>query len=189
MDFSIKFEKTDLIEHNFNNGKYEPYDASSDEPTSICGEILIDDKNIGSILLYELCNDENFYDLCDSVSGDLKDIASAICGKSGAILKRYLSGKSEYENVFILDKLSINKEYRNHGIGSVIMKNLPDMIRYQFDAGSTIFLCASDYESAAQYGFESEEYEQGKNRLIRFYKKFGYRVVKDNIMVYTQKSI
>ena len=63
------------------------------------------------------------------------------------------------------------------------------MIRYQFCEGSTIFLCASDYEMAEQYGFESDEYEKGKNRLIQFYAKLGFRVVKDNVMVYNETDI
>ena len=63
------------------------------------------------------------------------------------------------------------------------------IINYQFGRGSTVFLCASDYESAEQYGFESSEYKEGTNRLIEFYKKLGFSIVKDNIMVYTEKDI
>ena len=92
--------------------------------------------------------------------------------------------------VYVLDQITIDKEFRNRGIGSVIIKNLLQMINYQFGGrGSTVFLCASDYEAAAQYGFESSEYEKGKNRLIEFYKKLGFCIVKDNIMVYTEKDI
>lgn len=65
---------------------------------------------------------------------------------------------------------------------------LRNIIIYQFDSGSTIFLCASDFESAEKYGFASEEYENGKAQLICFYKKMGFRVVKDNIMVCYKKT-
>ena len=39
-------------------------------------------------------------------------------------------------------------------------------------------------EVAKQYGFKSAEFEEAKNRLIKFYFKLGFRVIKDNIMVY-----
>ena len=104
-------------------------------------------------------------------------------------MEKYLSGESEHDCIYILDKITINKEYRNQGIGSAIIKNLLKMIRYQFGEGSTIFLCASDYETAEQYGFESDEYEKGKNRLIQFYTRLGFHVVQDNVMVYNEPGI
>ena len=188
MDFEIRLERINSIVHNFRDGNHEPYDLAEDEPSVICGNICIEDESIGSIRLYELCNDKNFFSLLDSVDEDCSIIARVICGKSGAVLKKYLSGESEYDPVYILDQIAIDREFRNRGIGSVIIKNLLKMINYQFGRGSTVFLCASDYESAEQYGFESSEYEEGKNRLIEFYKKLGFRIVKDNIMVYTEKD-
>jgi len=58
------------------------------------------------------------------------------------------------------------------------------MISYQFEEASTLFLCASDFEVAKEYGFDSQEYEESKNRLIKFYSNLGFCVIKDNIMVY-----
>ena len=182
MDFEVILERRNSVIHNFYDGEYQPYDDIED-PAQICGEIIIDNKCIGSIRLYELYNDDRFRDRCDSVHGDVETVASAICGKSGAVLKKYLSEESAYDYIYILDEIRIDKEYRNCGIGSVVIKNLFKMLNYQFDSGSTIFLCASDFESAAKYGFESEEYKNGKKRLIQFYKRMGFRVVKDNIMV------
>lgn len=188
MDFEVILERSNSVIHHFYDGEYSPYDDLEEEPSQICGEILIDGKSIGSIRLYELMNDETFRDQCDAVHGDLEAVASAVCGKSGAVLKKYLSEESEYDYIYILDEIRIDEEYRNCGIGSIVIKNLFKMLNYQFDSGSTIFLCASDFESAAKYGFESDEYENGKTRLIRFYKKMGFRVVKDNIMVCHKNS-
>ena len=189
MDFEIRLERLNSIVHNFCDGHYEPYDSAEDEPSVICSKICIEGENIGSIRLYELYNDKNFFSFLDSVSGDCSVIACVICGKSGAVLKKYLSDESEYDLVYVLDQITIDKKFRNCGIGSVIIKNLLKMINYQFGRGSTVFLCASDYETAKQYGFESSEYKEGTNRLIEFYKKLGFRIVKDNIMVYTEKDI
>ena len=60
------------------------------------------------------------------------------------------------------------------------------MMNYQFSSGKAIFLCASDYESADKYGFDSEEYREGTKKLVEFYKKLGFKVVKNNVMVYCE---
>lgn len=183
MDCEVTLERDNSVYHQFTDDNYYPTDSSEEMPIAIHGEILIDDKKIGSICLYELCNKDNVFDQCDSVGGDCEAIAAAICGRSGRILSRYLSGESQYEPVYILDRIEIRKEYRNQGIGSTIIKNLLNMLNYQYGYGQTLFLCASDYESSARYGFDSDEYKKRKKQLIRFYKKVGFRVVKDNIMV------
>ena len=188
MNFSIILERKDSVTYEFEDGQFVPSDADEWEPSLICGEILIDDK-IGQFTIYELYNDTNFFERCDNFSGDLSVVANAICGKSGAILKKYLSGESEYNFVYILDRITIDKEYRNQGIGSAIIKNLLKMINYKFGEGSTIFLCASPYEIAHQYGFESDEYKKETTRLIQFYKKLGFRIVKDNVMVYNKLDV
>lgn len=188
MDYEVILERNHLVCYHFTDGNYYPTDSSEEEPVAILGKILIGDKRIGSICLYELYNEGDVFDQCDSVSADCANIAEAICGKSGRILSRYLSGESQYEPVYILDQIEISKEYRNQGIGSTIIKNLLNMLNYQYGYGRTLFLCASDYESSARYGFDSDEYKNGKKRLIRFYKRIGFRVVKDNIMVLNKKD-
>lgn len=87
------------------------------------------------------------------------------------------------KKIFILDHIELDEKYRHKGIGSDLIKNLPNMLRYQFDYGSNIFLCASDFESAKKYGFESDEYKNACLKLIEFYKKCGYKIIKDNVMV------
>lgn len=186
MVYEVQFEKQDMILFNFEEGKCHPVDFSNDEPNVINGRITLDDKKIGFIRLYELDNDNSFFGKCDNASGDCEVIANSICGKRGAVFKKYLPLNSEYESILILDQIEIDKEYRNLGIGSEIVKNLLYMINYQFGYGCTIFLCASDYESAKKYGFDSEEYISGRNRLISFYKKAGFRIIKDNVMVCTK---
>lgn len=139
MDFEIRLERTNSIVHNFRDGNHEPYDSAEDEPSVICGNICIEDESIGSFRLYELYNDKRFFSLLDSVGEDCSMIASVICGKSGAVLKKYLSDESEYDLVYVLDQITIDKEFRNRGIGSFIIKNLLKMINYQFGRGSTVF--------------------------------------------------
>lgn len=189
MNFSVILERKDSVTYEFEDGQFVPSDADEWEPSLIYGEILIDDDKIGQFTIYELYNDTNFFDHCDNFSGDLSAVAGAICGKSGAILKKYLSNKHGYNFVYILDKITIDKEYRNQGIGSTIIKNLLKMTKYQFGEEATIFLCASPYEIAHQYGFKSEEYKKETNRLIQFYTKLGFQIVKDNVMVYNELDV
>lgn len=184
MNFTVTLERTNPITYDFDGDRFDVFDDSEDEPVAIVGEILIDGNKIGEITLYEFNNDQEFFELCDARSGDCSVIAKAICGKSGAVLKKYLTKDSEYEAIYILDNITIDKEYRGQGIGAAIVKNLLKMITYQFGEASNLFLCASDFEAAKEHGFESPEYEEGRNRLIKFYSKLGFRVIKDNIMVY-----
>ena len=151
MDFSVTLNRVNSLEYLFEDDEFKPFDTSDGEPSSIWGSILVDDKEIGRVLLYEIYNDNDFFYCCDRMSGDCAAIASAICGKSGAVLKKHLCGESENDCIYILDEITINSEYRNSGIGSAVAKNLLKMIRYQFNEGSTIFLCASDYEAAHQH--------------------------------------
>ncbi|MEG1862732.1 MAG: hypothetical protein RR198_03905, partial [Oscillospiraceae bacterium] len=103
---------------------------------------------------------------------------------NGSVREKLLSKENKYSQIFILDKIEINEKFRHKGIGSSVLKNLPQMLQYQFDAGYTIFLNASDYESASCYGFDSMQYKKGSKRLVEFYKKVGYETIKDNVMVY-----
>lgn len=188
MEFEVKMELNHHIDYWFKNGGYSAYASDEDEPISVMGTISIDDEKIGWFVGYELYNDRNFYITCDDVSGDLETIATTICNKTGAVSKKYLTDEADYEKIFILDHIEIDEKYRNKGIGSDIIKNLPKMLRYQFDYGANIFLCASDFESAQKYGFDSEEYKNGCQKLIKFYEKFGYKVIEDNVMVYNAPS-
>ena len=36
------------------------------------------------------------------------------------------------------------------------------------------------------YGFNSEEYREGTKKLVNFYKKSGFKTVKNNVMVYIE---
>ena len=49
IDFYVKFEKINTVTHHFYDGEYSPYDDLVECPSHIYGEILIDNKSIGSI--------------------------------------------------------------------------------------------------------------------------------------------
>ena len=187
MDFYVELNRSNDVHFNFYETECSPVDLVDGEPCKIFGTIKDEDGHaIGDFLLYELDNDCNFYDKCDAVSGDVEVIAATICGKRGNVLKKYIPDATYFYTILILDRITIKKEYHGKGIGSSVVKSLAYMMKYQFGSGKAIFLCASDYESADKYGFDSEEYKEGTKKLVEFYKKFGFKVVKNNVMVYCE---
>ena len=187
MEFMIELYRCNDICFNVVDGECSPVDLVDGEPYKIFGTIKDDvGREIGDFNLYELYNDCEFYDKCDAMSGDIEVIAATICGKRGNVLKKYIPDATYFDTILILDKITIKKEYRGKGIGSSVVKSLAYMMKYQFGSGKAIFLCASDYEAADKYGFDSDEYKEGTNKLVEFYKKFGFNVVKNNVMVYCE---
>ena len=185
MEFTVELRRCNDVCFNFDEGECSPIDLIDGEPYKIYGTIRDDnDHEIGDFNLYELDNDSSFYDKCDAMSGDVEVVASAICGKSGNVLKKYIPDATFFDTILILDEIIIKREYRGQGIGSSVVRNLLNMINYQFDSGKALFLCASDFESAKKYGFDSEEYKVGTKRLVEFYKKLGFKVVKDTVLAF-----
>lgn len=185
MDFTVELNRCNDVCFKFYNNECSSIDLLDGEPYSISGEIKDDVGNqVGKFFLYELDNDNSFWYKCDMISGDCEVIASAICGKRGNVLKKHIPSISDWDTILILDKIEINKNFRGNGIGSSVIRKLLYMMNCQFDSGKVIFLCASDYESADKYGFDSEEYKEGTKKLVEFYKKLGFKVVKNNILVY-----
>jgi GNAT superfamily N-acetyltransferase len=185
MNFTVELNRCNDVCFDFYDDECSPVDLLDGEPYRISGAIKDDGGNqIGNFFLYELDNDSSFWDKCDIISGDCEIIASTVCGERGKILKKYIPTVSEFETVLVLDKIEINKNFRGNGIGTSVIRKLLYMMNYQFDSCKAIFLCASDYESADKYGFDSEEYREGTKKLVEFYKKLGFKVVKNNVMVY-----
>ena len=184
LHFTVELNKCNDVSFNFYDNECSPNDVVSGEPYQIFGTIKDEDGNeIGDFNLYELDNDCNFHEKCDDISGDIEVVASAICGKKGNVLRKYVPDATDFDTILILDKITIKKEYRGKGIGSSVVIKLMYMMNYQFDSGKTLFLCASDFETANEYGFDSIEYKEGTKRLVEFYKKLGFKVVKNNVLV------
>lgn len=179
MDFDIQFDIDKKITFSFCENKFEIFDCEEKEDlTTIYGQICVNDNQVGKIIGYIVQDNQNFFDRCDAVSGDLCAIANAVCNKDGSVSKKYLSNNcKDFEPIFILDKIEVDNKYRNKGIASNILKNLSKMLKYQFDFGSTIFLCASDYEN-----LKNSNYEKGSKNLVKFYKKLGFKYIKNNVL-------
>lgn len=62
------------------------------------------------------------------------------------------------------------------------MRHLRQMLYSQFGYDAAIFLCASAFEEARQYGFGSAEYAERCEKLISFYRSAGFEVVQGSVM-------
>ena len=179
--FSLVLRKEPEVTYFFEDNQYRAFDLYEDEPYPISAIIELEDgKEIGQLSGYYLYNDNSFFERCNNVSAECSDIAKTICRKSGSVSPKYLSNADD--QIFILDRLEVDVDYRGKGIASSILANLSKILRYQFDFGSTIFLCASDYIAGKQYGFNSTQYNDNMDKLIRLYTKCGYKVIDDNIL-------
>lgn len=65
MEFEVKFEKDAELYFQFSDGEMEAVDAAAEEAVPVLGQITADGEEIGQIILYELYNDELFYQKCD----------------------------------------------------------------------------------------------------------------------------
>ncbi len=184
MEFEVSFEKINDIVFYFDEGKFEPYE-DDDIAKAIRGEITTEGKKIGEIRLYEAYNDNGFYQMCDNVSEDMGILAGLICDEKGCVSKKYLfNDADEYDSIFVLDNITIDEEYRRKGIGSAIVANLQKMLEYKFGFCKIIFLQASNFETGHKLGFDSKEFIDGNRKLIKFYKRAGFKIAKENVMVY-----
>lgn len=183
MEFEVSFTELNDIIFCFDEGECEPYEE--DVAKTIIGKITTEGKKIGEIRLYRVYNDNKFYQICDDISEDMGILAGLICDESGCISKNLLfEGADEFDSVFVLDNITIDEEYRGNGIGSAIIANLQKMLEYKFEFCRIIFLQASDFETGHKLGFDSKEYIEGNKRLMDFYKKAGFKTVKENVMIY-----
>ena len=106
MDFTIELVRSNDVCFNFYDNECDPIDLLDGEPYRITGEIKdVDGNQIGYFNLYELDNDSSFWYKCDMVSGDCEVIASAICGKRGNILKKYIPDIQDWNTILILGSI------------------------------------------------------------------------------------
>ncbi len=188
MGFEVTFSQGPDVIFCFKDGKCVPFDTEEQDSCLVEGTISVDDKTIGQLTLYKLYPDCNLLDICDSISGDCESVASVICGKRGTVLKKHLPSQVWYPAIYILDRICIEDQYRGKGIGSAVIKNLLTMLKYKFGDDGVIFLCAGDFEAALSYGFESQEYKTGCDRLVAFYERLGFKVLKGKVMMYHESN-
>lgn len=129
-----------------------------------------------------------FYDKCDSYGGDLEPMASAIIDRYGNI-KSYISKDGIYSNILYIDKLIIEEKYRNTKIGSFILQNLTSILYYTNNIYTPCcqIVLPQPLKRDADGGYsnmENENTEYYMKKLIKFYKKNGFKKIRNTRYMY-----
>lgn len=119
-EWTVYMEPNDLYLSNI-FGRMFVYNEDTDEETLVgnLAGILVDCKHIEE-------NGESLHNICDAHSGDMEYIASSLC--DGDELKPEYGGDNS--KFLYLDRLYIEPEYRNCGLGARVLEELPQLIYY-----------------------------------------------------------
>ena len=116
--------------------------------------------------------EDEFYAFSD---GGAERIASTIFKKNWELPKYFFNKYGWYDTMdlpylFILDKLVLKDEYRNCGIGSMVLNMLESIYGV-----SRLKLLLSAPILYGKGNYEGNDYEDVRMRLDTFYKKAGYK--------------
>ena len=125
-------------------------------------------------------DDVDFFWLCDMVSQELCNMAEAIT-KNGMVKESIC----EYdENIAYIDRIYIEPEYQNCGIGTYIINNLHEIMSFYLNLRPNVFIlqpvpqarneigevCEADDDTALKLNLKEE--------LLLFYKRCGFKKVR-----------
>lgn len=159
---------------------------------------VINEFEIGilEILLYSIDaainNREMVVDVADSKNQEVSDaILNLLNMKSNGLKDKY-RGEHFTDNVLYLERLFIKHQYRGLGYGKFVLKNIDKILSRLVIAE---FACMVMLPAAFEYK-EPEEYKELLNdgeipngekltkKLYKFYKKHGFKAVKDSRALY-----
>lgn len=119
-----------------------------------------------------------FFELCDSVSQDLCDMASAVINKRGLLKKHVLAPD---EQMVYLDRIYIKPDYRNLGIGRYIMDEIGELLNYfcQLSPDVMVIVPSPQAEIDGQITSikDNKEYREKKNKLVEYYTSCGFEKI------------
>lgn len=153
-----------------------------------------EEKKIGNMIAYffepeVLIKETTFWNVCDSISGDLEAMASQIIDKNMQVREEICP---EYNSILYIDELFLEKEYRNIGIGKYILDNLRDFLYHSgnLTVGTIITYIYPMEGSVNDYKkIEDEMVEQEKTeKMMRFLKKCGFKQLENEKYWYQPKK-
>lgn len=139
--------------------------------TSFEAEVTYDDVN-------------NFLELCDMVSADLYHMAVAITDKYGHVKKSICSAEC---NIMYIKNIYVEEKCRRLGIGKYLLDNINDLFYRSLNYTHHTFILSPFPQikcgKRSLQNIEEVSYAE-KKRLIDFYKKCGYKLIKDSDFMY-----
>lgn len=123
--------------------------------------------------------DTNFWEVCDSISGDLEYMAEVIVDEHFQIKEEVCTMNN---SIFYLDEIFIDEPYRSHGIGKFVLENIDKFMLYtsNLEVGSVITYPYA-MEGNVEKGYKGIEEEPKKQetlkRLRKFYRNCGFKKI------------
>lgn len=146
---------------------YEAEDEDEDEVEVKIAEAICYEINPIDVLT----GDEHYlFDVADSISGDAVCALSPYLDEEGTLKNEY-SGKS----ILYIQLIKVTHEYRNKGIGSLILKYI---IEHLVNHGHIITVIPSplDYEDKKSMAFKDDF-----KKLVSFYESFEFQKKTDEV--------
>lgn len=143
--------------------------------------------------------------VCDDFSGDLSYIASSLLDDEGMIKTEFGDPTAYW---FYLDNIFINKDFRNMGIGTRVMREFPKLLQYYTNFEPEVFVVypqAVEKNTKGQLDRVEDEASGFRNnlrlvdkekasdansgfyktlKLLEWLKKLGYQKISDTELMY-----
>ncbi len=126
--------------------------------------ILFDDE-------YMINNGIDSFEVYDSISGDTYDLYETIYDDD-SLKEEYYSILSS--NIFYLDRIYVNKEYRNNGYATNILNKLDEILRYILKLNVGLVIIYSKPFELTSNGMNNVNDHKVQKRLDKLYEKCGY---------------
>lgn len=127
---------------------------------------------------------QSIFDAFDMVSGDTCELYNVLFDRDGCIKDEY---ESFYDNVFYIDRLYVENDYRNKGYAKLMLNQIGEIIKYvaKLNVG-IIAVCAQPFEINGNEEKMITDNKELKRKLIGLYKNTGFQET-DNTYDYLVK--
>ena len=127
---------------------------------------------------------QSIFDAFDMVSGDTCELYNVLFDRDGYIKDEY---ESFCDNVFYIDRLYVEKDYRNKGYAKLMLNQIGEIIKYvaKLNIG-IIAVCAQPFEINGNEEKMIKDNKELKRKLIELYKNIGFQET-DNTYDYLVK--
>ena len=127
---------------------------------------------------------QSIFDAFDMVSGDTCELYNVLFDRNGYIKDEY---ESFCDNVFYIDRLYVEKDYRNKGYAKLMLNQIGEIIKYvaKLNVG-IIAVCAQPFEINGNEEKMIKDNKELKRKLIELYKNTGFQET-DNTYDYLVK--
>lgn len=133
-------------------------------------------------------HNESIFNILDMINVDTCGIYENLFESDGIVKDEYIS---MCDNFFYLDRIYVNKEYRNRGFAKLLLNKMDEIIRKmaRLDIG-LIVTCCQNFESVDGEEKMIRDNKELKQKLISLYENTGFKRTNSDIdSIYLVKMI